>query len=141
MSEPVASIGHRRWVIPGGRIPARGTGREPEFTSRDELWLLNTGDQDAAIEATIYYDEFDPVGPFPLHVPARRVRCVRVNDLIDPEAVRLETSYAAVIDSSTPIIVQIARFDTRQPALAMSWSLAHPVDGLCGLPTLLPNQT
>jgi hypothetical protein len=128
MPEPNQPIGHRRWVIPGGRIPVHGTGREPEFTSRDELWLLNTGDQEAEIEATIYYEDFDPVGPFPLIVPARRVRCVRVNDLIDPEAVRLETHYAVVFASSTPITVQVARYDTRQPALAMSWSLAHPVD-------------
>jgi hypothetical protein len=121
------SIGHTSWVIPGGRIPAHGTGREPDFTSRDELWMLNTGDQDAEIEATIYYDEFDPVGPFTITIPAQRVRCVRINDLIDPEAVRLETPYAAVIRSTVPIVVQIARYDTRQAAQAMSWSLAHPL--------------
>ena len=128
MSNLAGSIGHTRWVIPGGRIPATGTGREPAFTSRDELWLLNTGDLDAAIEATIYYDEFDPIGPFAIAVSARRVRCVRVNDLIDPEAIRLETNYAAVISSNVPIVVQVARYDTRQPAQAMSWSMAHPAD-------------
>ena len=122
------AIGHKRWVVPGGRIPAHGTGREPDFTSRDELWILNTGDRDAEIEATIYYEEFEPARPFKLTIPARRVRCVRVNDLIDPEAVRLETNYAAAIRSTVPIVVQIARYDTRQPAQTMSWSLAHPVD-------------
>jgi hypothetical protein len=122
------AIGHRHWVIPGGWIPGRGEGREPEFTSRDELWLLNTGEAPAEIEITIYYQEHAPVGPFPLAVAPRRVRCVRINDLIEPEAVRLETGYAAVIRATGPIVVQIARYDTRQAAQTMSWSLAHPVD-------------
>src|SRR5688500_9067281 len=120
------AIGHRRWVIPGGRIPADGTGREPEFTSRDELWLLNAATDEATIEMTIYSPDRAPVGPYPLAVPAERVRCVRVNDLIDPEAVRLETPYAVVIQASGPIVVQIARYDTRQAEQTMSWSLAHP---------------
>ena len=122
------SLGHRRWVIPGGWIPAGGTGSEPEFTSRDELWLLNTGSRPAEIEITIYYQDQAPVGPFPLAVAGERVRCVRINDLIEPEAVRLEVAYAAVIRATEPILVQIARYDTRQPAQAMSWSVAHAVD-------------
>jgi hypothetical protein len=121
-------MGQTMWVVPGGWIPAQSTGSEPEYTSRDELWLLNTGDEPAEIEITIYYQEHQPVGPFPLAVGPERVRCVRVNDLIDPEAVRLETAYAAVIRSSMPIVVQIARYDTRQPAQTMSWSLAFAVD-------------
>jgi hypothetical protein len=120
-------MGQTMWVVPGGWIPAQGTGSEPGYTSRDELWLLNTGDEPAEIEITIYYQERQPVGPFPLSVGPERVRCVRVNDLIDPEAVRLETAYAAVIRSNVPIVAQIARYDTRQPAQTMSWSLAHPV--------------
>jgi hypothetical protein len=123
------AIGHRQWVIPGGRIPAHGTGREPEFTSRDELWLLNTSNEDVTIEVIIYASDRPPVGPYELTAPAERVYCVRVNDLIDPEAVRLETPYAAVIRASGPIVVQIARYDTRQAEQTMSWSLAHPVKG------------
>jgi hypothetical protein len=122
------AIGRRQWVIPGGWIPAHGTGREPNFTSRDELWMLNAGDQDAEIELTVYGAEWDPVGPYPFTVKAARVRSVRVNDLIDPQAVPLEASYAIVIQSSVPIVVQIARYDTRQPAQTMSWSLAFPVE-------------
>lgn len=121
-------IGRTQWVIPGGWIPAHGTGREPDFTSRDELWMLNSGDQDAEIEVTFYSEAWDPVGPYPLTVKAARVRSVRVNDLIDPQAVPLEASYAVVIRSSVPIVVQVARYDTRQPAQTMSWSLAFPVE-------------
>jgi hypothetical protein len=33
-----------------------------------------------------------------------------------------------VISSNVPIVVQVARYDTRQAAQAMSWSMAHPAD-------------
>lgn len=128
MRRGAKAIGQTEWVIPGGWIPAHGTGREPEFTSRDELWLLNTGEKEAEIELIVYSDSCGPVGPYPLSVAAERVRCVRVNDLIDPQAVLLEASYAMVIRSSVPIVVQIARYDTRQTAQTMAWSLAYPVD-------------
>lgn len=123
------AIGRTRWVIPGGWIPAHGTGREPDFTSRDELWFLNTTDRDAEVALTIYHEARDPVGPYELRIPARRVRCVRVNDLIDPEAVVLESAYAVVARSTLPIVLQVARHDTRQAANAVSWSLAFAVDG------------
>ena len=121
-------VGRRLWVIPGGWIPADGSGPEPAFTSRDELWLLNTGGFPARVEITIYYEEWDPVGPYRLAIPPRRVRCVRVNDLIDPEALPLETNYAAVVRSAIPIVLQVARYDTRRAANAMSWSLPFAAD-------------
>jgi hypothetical protein len=124
----MSAIGQTVWVVPGGWIPASGTGREPEFTSRDELWLLNTGPQPAEIVITVYWQDRAPVGPYELRVEAERVRSVRVNDLIDPEALRLEEPYALVVRSRTPIVVQVARYDTRQAEQTMSWSLAHPTE-------------
>jgi hypothetical protein len=122
-----SAIGHKLWVIPGGCIPETGTGREPEFTSRDELCVLNTGDSDAQLEITLYYSDRDPVGPYPLTVAARRVRQVRFNDLIDPAATPLGVPYAAVVRSDAKVVVQFTRVDTRQAALAMATTLAWPV--------------
>lgn len=121
-------IGKTTWVIPGGRIPVHGTGHEPEFTSRDELWLLNTGDEDAQLKMTFYYGDQDPIGPYPLDVAAKRVRCARVNDLIRPQAVPLDVPYGVVIESDQPVVVEVARYDTRQAELAMSWAMAFPVE-------------
>src|SRR5688500_2913841 len=121
------AFGHDTWIIPGGRIPAQSTGREPDFTSRDELWFLNAGNRMAEITILLYYDDRDPVGPYHLRVDARRVSSIRINDLIDPEAPPLERDYAAVVHSNVPIVVQSARYDTRRAEQAMSWSLAFPV--------------
>jgi hypothetical protein len=121
------AIGHKTWVIPGGQIPETSIGREPEFTSRDELCVLNTGDRDAHVEVTVYYADRDPVGPYRLTVAARRVRQVRFNDLIDPLAMPLGTVYAAMLRSDVPVVAQFTRVDTRQTALAVCTMLAHPV--------------
>ncbi len=57
----------------------------------------------------------------------RRVRRVRCNDLIDPEALRLGVDYGVVVEASVPVVVQFERVDTRQPALARSGGVAFPV--------------
>jgi hypothetical protein len=40
------------------------------------------------------------------------VRNARFNDLIDPEALPLDTPYAAVIEANVPIVVQFGRLDS-----------------------------
>lgn len=108
----MAKIGRKTWVIPGGHIPLRSNGPEPESTSRDELSVLNASRSEARLKITIYYSDRDPVGPHALSVPPRRVRDVRFNDLIDPEALPLDTPYAAVIEASVPVVVQFGRLDS-----------------------------
>ena len=80
------TIGAKVWAIPGGHMPLVSSGAEPANTSRDELCVLNAGHSDAHLQLTIYYEEHEPVGPYPLKVAAQRVRHVRFNDLIDPQA-------------------------------------------------------
>jgi hypothetical protein len=125
----VKAIGHTTWVVPGGRIPRQSTGPEPEFTSRDELFVLNTGDAEAHLALTIFYADRDPIGPYELTVAARRVRRVRCNDLIDPEAMPLGVDYGVLAESNVPVVVHFTRVDTSQPALAMLGVTAVPVAG------------
>lgn len=111
------ALGRRTWVFPGGHIPATGTGPEPEYTGRDELAVLNGGSEPARLELTVLYEDRDPVGPYPLRVAARRVRHVRINDLIDPQAVPLGVPYGLIVRSDVPVVAQLTRTDTRREAL------------------------
>ena len=124
----MTAAGRRVWAIPGGHIPLRSSGHEPEETSRDELTLLNTGDTEATVAVTLFYTDRDPVGPYRLTVPARRVRCVRINDLIDPEAVPLGTDYGVLAESDVPIVVQFSRLDTSRAEKAALGVMAFAVD-------------
>ncbi|PMR62078.1 hypothetical protein C1A38_05685 [Verrucosispora sp. ts21] len=125
----MTQLGARVWVVPGGRIPFGGTGPEPEYTSFDQLCVLNTGDAEADLRLDFYYEDTEPVGPYRLVVGARRIRHVRVNDLIDPEAVRLDRPYGCVLRSPVPVVAQFLRQDTRRSgAVALATTMAYPVD-------------
>lgn len=119
-------MGSRVWAIPAGRIPPQSTGPEPEFSSRDELFLLNAGSEDANVELTIFYADRDPVGPYGLGVAARRVAHVRTPDLIDPEAIPMGIEYAVLVESDVPIVVQHVRLDSRRAVDSMFASLGFP---------------
>ncbi|SDB33066.1 hypothetical protein SAMN05660653_01579 [Desulfonatronum thiosulfatophilum] len=112
-------MGRTTWMISAGHIPLRSTGREPENTSRDELCFLNAGYREAQVEVTLFYADREPVGPYRLEIPPRRIRRVRVNNLINPEAPPLDTDYGAVIESNVPIVVQFERTDTSDAKPAM----------------------
>lgn len=120
-------LGHTTWVFPGGDIPAESTGREPEFTSRDTLCVLNTGRAPAGLEITAYFAGADPVGPFLIEVGGQRVRHVPVNNLIDPQALPLGEPYGLVVRSDVAIVAQLSRTDTRRGALAIAVAPGHPL--------------
>lgn len=118
------TIGAKIWAIPGGHVPLRSSGEEPRCTSRDELCVLNAGHVDATVQLTIYYEDREPVGPYTLKVAAQRVRHVRVNDLIDPQALPLDTPYAVLLIADHAVVVQFTRHDTSQAANAVTTTLA-----------------
>lgn len=118
-------IGKRRWAVAEGYIPGWGTGPEPEMVSHETACLLNTGDEDAGVEITVYFPDREPAGPYRLTVPARRTRHVRFNELDDPEPVPEAQDYAWVVESDTPIVVQHTRLDSRQAENALMSTVAY----------------
>ena len=117
-------IGHKRWAIAEGYIPKSSHGPEPEMTSHETACLLNTSEQDAHIQITIYFSDRDPVGPYRVTVPARRTKHLRFNDLKDPLPIPRGTDYASLIESDVPIVVQHTRLDSRQEANALLTTIA-----------------
>ncbi|MFB2877941.1 sensory rhodopsin transducer [Floridanema aerugineum] len=118
-------IGNTCWTIAEGYIPAYGNGPEPQFTSHETACLLNTGEQDAHVEITIYFKEKEPVGPYRVTVSARRTLHLRFNDLTDPKPIPRDTDYASVFISDVPIVVQHTRLDSRQSENALLSTIAY----------------
>ena len=118
------AIGKKTWVIAEGYIPEYGNGKEPEFTSHETACILNTSEEDAHIEITIFFSDKDPVGPYQLTVEARRTKHLRFNDLKNPEPVPRGTDYASVIESNVPVVVQHSRLDSRQAENALLSTIA-----------------
>jgi hypothetical protein len=122
--EVVEHIGKTTWVIAEGWIPNRSHGPEPEMLSHETACMLNTGDQDAFVEITVFYKDRDPVGPYRVTVPARRTLHLRFNDLESPEPIPRATDYSSVIQSDVPIVVQHTRLDSRQAENALMTTIA-----------------
>jgi hypothetical protein len=118
-------IGSKRWAIADGYIPGWSHGIQPQLESHEACCILNASDQEAHIEIMIYFSDREPAGPYHLTVPARRTRHIRFNNLKDPESIPHETSYAGVIESDTPIIVQHTRLDSRQAENALFSTIAY----------------
>ncbi|HJV35462.1 sensory rhodopsin transducer [Geomonas sp.] len=121
-------IGRKHWAIAEGYIPAWSHGPEPEMASHETACLLNTSNEDAQVELTIFFKDRDPAGPYRVTVPARRTLHLRFNNLTDPEPIPKGVDYACTIDSDIPIVVQHTRLDSRQAETALITTVAFPGD-------------
>ena len=125
MSRP---IGRKKWAIPEGYIPTYSTTTGRDLLSHEAVCLLNTSDQEAHVQITIFFSDQDPVGPYHIIVPARRTKHVRFNDLEDPQPIPKGVDYSSVIESNIEIVVQHTRLDSRQPANALMTTIAFACD-------------
>lgn len=121
----MTAIGHRVWAIPEGWIPGRSTGPD-DMQSHESVCILNTSDQDATVEITVYFSDRPPAGPYRVRVPAERTLHQWFNELDDPEPIPAETDYSSVIRSDVPIVVQHTRLDSRQAENALLTTMAFP---------------
>jgi len=118
-------IGHRRWAIAEGYIPSGSVSQDHALVSHEAVCLLNAGEKDADIAITLFFTDRDPVGPYRVKLGAQRTLHLRFNDLQDPAPVPRDTSYASVIESSVPIVVQHTRLDSRHPNIALLSTIGY----------------
>jgi hypothetical protein len=118
-------IGHRRWAIAEGYIPSGSLSQDHALVSHEAVCLLNAGEQDAEIDITLFFENRNPVGPYHVTLGARRTLHLRFNDLRDPAPVPRDTSYASIIESTVPIVVQHTRLDSRHPNIALLSTIGY----------------
>lgn len=119
------ALGKKTWVIAEGYIPSYGSGSEPQFTSHETAYILNTSEEDAHINITLFFSDKDPVGPYEVTVPAQRTKHVRFNDLKEPQEIPRDTNYASLLTSDVPVVVQHTRLDSRQAENALLSTIAY----------------
>lgn len=122
-------IGCKCWAIAEGYIPAYSNGSEPQFTSHETVCILNTSDQDAHVQITIFYSDKEPVDLYRVTVSARRTKHICFNNLTDPDPIPHDTDFASAIESDVPIVVQQTRLDSRQAENALLSTVAYAYSG------------
>lgn len=118
------AVGKRIWAIAEGYIPSGGIEGDPSLVSHETACILNTQNQDAHINITLYFSDRAPVGPYSVTVQAQRTLHLRFNDLDTPAPVPRDTDFAALIESDVPIVVQHTRLDSRNPNIALLSTVA-----------------
>lgn len=121
----MTSIGKTRWAIAEGYIPTWSASDSKELVSHETACLLNAGERDAHVAITVFFADRDPVGPYPVTVPAGRTLHLRFNDLKDPAPIPRGTDFSTVIESDEPIVVQHTRLDSRNPDVSLMTTAAY----------------
>ncbi len=120
--------GNKKWIIPGVHIPLKSTGREPEMVSQDRIAILNLHTGPVKIRLTVYQTRMEPVSGYNLEIQGQRLKKIRINDLIDPYPLYLETDYALLIEADREVAIQFLRMNTGYGSAAIMGTMGYGTD-------------
>jgi hypothetical protein len=120
------NYGSKAWFIPDGYWPENSSGL---FPSHEAICVLNTGNTDANIKITLYFEDRDKMDGFKAVCKAERTNHIRMDKIKDSEGrgVPRGVGYAAMVESDVDIIVQYSRMDTSQAGMALMTTMAYPL--------------
>jgi hypothetical protein len=117
--------GKLTWIFPDGDLPPPGEPGLP-LEGHESLIVVNTGDEDAAIEVDVYFMDREPEASLKVEVGARRVNCFRIDQPLGDRGYRIPFGqYALRLRSNVPVVAQLGRADVRQANLAYYTTMGY----------------
>ena len=106
--------GKKTWLVADCYWPEITT--PGHYVSHEAVCVLNTGDADAHLTVTLYFEDREPMTGFTAVCGARRTHHVRMDQLTDAGGahVPMGVPYAALVESDVPVVCQYSRIDTTQ---------------------------
>ena len=125
MSEK-SNYGCKRWLIPDGHIPNPGN---EKILGHEAICFVNSGEKDADIKMTIYFEDREPNRDIKLKVEAERSLHVWLSkpEMLGGVVIPIETPYSIMVESSENIVVQHTRVDTRLGNMALLSVIGYPI--------------
>ncbi|MFH1511748.1 MAG: sensory rhodopsin transducer [Bacillota bacterium] len=119
-------IGKREWLIPDMYYPEITASKH--YVSHESICVLNTGDADAEILITLYFETREPVALCPVLCAARRTHHIRMDKQLDlaGNPVPKGVPYTAHVKASVPVTVQYSRADTTDGPASFMTTMAYP---------------
>lgn len=119
------AYGQKVWLIPDSFISSISH----NIPSHDAVCVLNTSDNDATINLTLYFEDRDKMDCFVAGCKAGRTHHIRMDKLIgkNGERVPVDTPYAILVESDVEIVVQYSRLDTTQSEMALMTTIAYSI--------------
>lgn len=119
--------GKKVWLFPDGERPPFG---QSELQGHESFVIFNPNEEDAHVQAVLYYEDAQPDRIPEWIVPAQRVRCFRshLKEDFGEYTLEINRQYAVKIESSVPVIIQYGRLDPRQSNLAFYTTMGYTDD-------------
>ncbi|MBN2072865.1 MAG: hypothetical protein JW770_02830 [Actinobacteria bacterium] len=110
--------GKKIWLFPDGELPVPD--KDSKLEAHEALMVLNTSDRDAVIKLKFYFEDREPEGDLEVTVPARRVRCIRMDhpNEIGGFILPHNKQYALRVESNVKITATFGRLDTTSEKMA-----------------------
>ena len=101
-----------------------------DWVSHEAVCVLNTGDEDAEIKMTLFFEDRDCRDDFVSVCPAKKTHHIRLDKIrsTSGENIPRDVPYAMLIESSVPVVVQYSRLDTSHKEMALMTTVAYPVE-------------
>jgi hypothetical protein len=111
------AFGKKVWIFPDGDRPREGAF---PLKGHESIIILNSSNQTAMIQMTIFFTDRDPVTGLTLQVDSQRVRCFKTNNLNDMCGVHIGYSeqYAIKLESDVEIVAQYGKLETSDQPMA-----------------------
>src|SRR4030042_1075011 len=119
--------GSKLWFVADGYLPLKTKTDNTGFEGHEAIMILNCGDRPAQVLMDIFFEDREPIEGVKLTVPARRIKCFRMDhpgEIGGVEIKRLE-QYALRFRSDIEVIVQYGRMDVSQANLAYIGLMGH----------------
>lgn len=112
------------WFIPDAFYPVKDNG---DYVSHEAICVLNTGDVDANIRLTLYFEDREPKTGFTSFCGARRTHHIRLDKITGASGEKIERGipYAILVESNVPIVCQYSRLDTTQSEMSFMGLIAY----------------
>lgn len=108
---------NKDWYVVDGWIPARKAQKESGYEGHEALIVLNPTDKDADCYIDFFFEDKDPIEGVKVVIPAKRVKCFRMDHPDEIGGVDLKRlyQYSLRLRSETEVVVQFGRMDVTQP--------------------------
>ena len=124
-------MGKKTWLVADCYWPEVAPEQQTQaYQSHEAICVLNTGEQDAHVAITLYFEDRAPFCGFTAACPAQRTHHVRMDKIraASGETVPPATPYAVMVKSDVPVLVQYSRLDATQPNLTLMTTLGYALE-------------
>ena len=122
------TYGKKTWLIPDCFLNSVS---KNESISHEAICVLNTSDNDATINLTLFYEDREKIeGDIVSFCKAGRTHHIRLDKIVGKSGNKIvrDVPYAILVESDVEVVCQYSRLDTSEVEMALMTTVAYPVE-------------